>query len=200
MLVAGLVAGCSRPPPPSAETAALESALLTVADIGGGLVEEHRGAVSASGGGVCPESGFSFEDVGLVAASFVWPTDGEDAVGLTEMVRTGDQAELEALFAELTAAYEACYGLVWTDYGDTQTVEPMAVPDVGDDRLGVHALHGEPPFEGRHDDVRLVYVRAGNTYAEISIAETLDHSGDLKTVSDAEFSRIVAEAIARLPG
>jgi hypothetical protein len=199
VLVAGLLAGCSEPPPPSEETEALESSLLTLADIGGDFAEEYRGPMGASGGGVCPESDFEFEDVGMVRASFVWSLDGDDEVGLVEMLRVGEPGELDTLLPALKTAFEACSGVVWTDYGQTQTVEVMEFTEVGDDRLAVHARHGEPPFDGRHDDIRTVYVRSGDIFAEISIAEPLDTADDRLSVSDMEFERIVSQAVARLP-
>ena len=198
-LLVGLAASCSPPPPPSAETAALEGSLLTVAEVGDSFVVESRGEVGLSGGGVCPESDFGFDDVGVVRASFVWPVEGGE-VGLVEVLRAVEPGELDVLFPALRAAYQACDGVVWTDYGDTQTVELMTGPDVGDDLIAVRARHGEPPFDGRHDDIRIVYVRSGNTFAEISVSEVLEDAEDSTSVSDAEFSRIVEDAIAKLAG
>lgn len=198
-LLVGLAASCSQPPPPSAETAALEGVLLAVADVGDSFVVESRGQVGLSGGGICPESDFGFDDVGVVRASFVWSVDG-DEVSLVEMLQAVEPGELDALFPALRAAYEACHGVVWTDYGDTQTVELMTGPDVGDDRIAVRARHGDPPFDRRHDNIRIVYVRSGNTLAEISVSEAPKNADDSTSVSDAEFSRIVEEAIAKLTG
>jgi len=69
--VFAFVSGCSRPPGPSPETAALEASLLTVADLEDSFVEESRGQVGISGSKLCTESDFAFEDVGMVRASFV---------------------------------------------------------------------------------------------------------------------------------
>ena len=193
----GLIAGCSQPPPPSAETMALEDSLLTVTDVGGSFVTESRGGVGVTGGGVCPESDFAFDDVGVVRVSFVSSADDDDVV-LIEMLRATESGELGTLFPALKAAYRACFGEVWTDYGDTQTVESMVWPEVGDDRIAVHALHGDPPFDGRHDDIRVVYIRAGDTFMEISVSETLEDGDDSPSVSDAELSRIVRDAVANL--
>ena len=198
-LLVGLAASCSPPPPPSAETAALEGSLLTVADVGGSFVVESRGQVGLSGGGICPESDFGFDDVGVVRASFVSSVDG-DEVSLIEMLRAVELGELDVLFPALRAAYQACDGVVWTDYGDTQTIELMTGPDVGDDQIAARARHGDPPFDGRHDSIRIVYVRSGNTFAEISVSEALENAEDTTSLSNAEFSRIVAEAIAKLAG
>ena len=93
-LLVGLAASCSPPPAPSAETAALEGSLLTVADVGGSFVVESLGLVGLSGGGICPESSFGFDDVGVVRASFVSTVDG-DEVSLIEMLRAVEPGELD---------------------------------------------------------------------------------------------------------
>jgi hypothetical protein len=136
----------------------------------------------------------------MVRASFVWSLDGDHEVALVEMLRVGQPGELDALFPALKAAFEACSGDVWTDYGQTQTVELMDSTEAGDDRLAVHARHGDAPFENRHDNIRTVYVRSGDIFAEINISESLDTAEDKLSVSDKEFERIVVQAIARLPG
>ena len=71
VLVFAFVSGCSQPPGPSPETAALEASLLTVADLEDSFVEESRGQVGVSGSKLCSESDFAFEDVGMVRASFM---------------------------------------------------------------------------------------------------------------------------------
>jgi hypothetical protein len=197
-LLVGLVAGCSQPPPPSAATAALEGLLLTVADVGGGFVEESRGQVGVSGHRICPESDFAFHDVGMVRASFVRSTDGDNHVGLVESLWLAEPGALDTLFPALRAACETCNGLVWIDSGQTKTIEPMAVPEVGDDRVAVHALHGRPPFDGRHGDIRIAYIRSGNVLVEISIDESHADTETRQSVSNEEFDRIVAEAVAKI--
>ena len=123
-----------------------------------------------------------------------------DEVTLVEVLRAVEPGELDVLFPALRAAYQACDGVVWTDYGDIQTVELMTGPDVGDDQIVVRARHGDPPFDGRHDSIRIVYVRSGNTFVEISVSEALENAEDTTALSDTEFSQIVAEAIAKLTG
>ena len=200
VLFVGLTTGCSEPPPPSAETAALEGSLLRLADVGGGFTEEYRGPVGESGEEVCPESDFKFNDAGMVRASFVLSLDGDDEVGLAQMVRVAEPDELDILFPALKLAFEACSGVVKTDYGETQTLDVVSAPNVGDDRIAVHARHGDPPFDGRHDDIRTIYVRTGDIFMEISIAEPLDDADQKVSVGDTEFERLVDEAVARLAG
>jgi hypothetical protein len=191
------VTGCSPPPSPSAETRALEDSLLSEADVGGAFEVASQGGIGISGGGICPESDFGFDSVGAVRVSFVAKTNG-DEITIEETLRVAAPNELDDLFPAMKAAYRACFGEVWTDYGDTQTVGSMEVPDVGDDRIAVHARHGDPPFDGRHDDIRLVYVRSGDIFAEVSLAEIHEDGSEGPRVSDAEFARIVREAIAKL--
>ncbi len=195
VLVFAFVSGCSQPPEPSPETAALEASLLTVADLRDSFVEESRGQVGVSGSKLCSESDFAFEDVGMVRASFVRSLDGDDEISLVEMLRVGEPGELDAFFPALKAAYQTCAGREWKDYGETKTVELMDAPDVGDDRIAVRS--GIPPFDRRLDYGRTVYVRIGDTFVEISVWETLE-DGEQVSVTDEELDRIVRAAIAKL--
>lgn len=183
-LVLGLVVACTPPPPPSAVTIALEGRLLTEADVvGGDFVEESRGEAGMGGGIICPEADFEFADVGVVGVS---------------VVRRSGRGEVDDLFVGMRDAYEACFGVVWTDCGDTQTVERLMVPEVGDDRIPVHTVRGDPPFDGRHDDDRGVFVRSGDTVIEITISEVHDSAQTQPSIGDGEFLRIVTKALEEL--
>jgi len=185
-------------PDPSAETVALEGSLLTLDDVGENYTEEYRGSVGVSGGKVCPESDFEFTDAGMMRAAFVWELGDGDQVELVEMVRVGEPDELDALFPAIRSAFEVCSGTVWTDYGDTRAVEILPTPDIGDDRIAALVRHGDPPFEGRHDHVRTMYVRTGEIFVEISISEPLDGFDQEPSVDGQEFTQLVTSAIARL--
>lgn len=187
----GLVVACSPPPPPSAETAALEDALLTVEDVGGEFTEEYRGQVGVSGGGLCPESTFRFSDVGMVRANFRGPLGDDDQVDLTEMMYVVEPGGITTLMSDLKAGYEACDGVVWTDYGTTQTVEIIDAPAIGDDRLAIRRIEGEPPFEGEVTETTTLYVCEGDVFVEIST--------DVRSVGSDEFERIASVAIDKLP-
>lgn len=182
-LVLGLVVACTPPPPPSAVTIALEGRLLTEADVGGDFVEESRGEAGMGGGIICPEADFEFADVGVVGVS---------------VVRRSGRGEVDGLFVGMRDVYEACFGVVWTDCGDTQTVERLMVPEVGDDRIPVHTVRGDPPFDGRHDDDRGVFVRSGDTVIEITISEVHDSAQTQPSIGDGEFLRIVTKALEEL--
>jgi hypothetical protein len=197
LLVGVVVTGCSQPPPPSAETAALESSLMSVDDIGGGFVEEYRGDVGMSGWGVCPETDFKFEDTGMVRASFYRPVGDDDQIEVVEMMYVVE-SDVDQLMADLTAAYESCYGLVWTDYGEKKTVEAMTAPVIGDDSLAVAFPPGEVPSRGTYDYGRTIYVTSGDVFIEISCWETIQAESDTPLTSNDELYRIAATAVTNL--
>ncbi len=188
----GLLVACSPPPPPSAETAALEEALLTVEEVGGEFTEEYRGQAGVSGSGLCPETTFRFSDVGMVRANFLWPLGDDEQVELTEMMYVVEPGGITTLMSDLKAAYEACDGVVWTDYGTTQTVEVIDSPEIGDDRLAVRRIEGEPPFDRDVTETTILYICHGDVFVEIST--------DVRSVGSDEFERIASMAIERLPG
>ena len=176
----------------------MESSLLTVAEVDGGFVEESRGQVGVSGDGVCPDSDFAFEDVGVVRVTFVWPTGDDEQVELVEMVHVVESDGIDTLMADLEAALGSCEGVEWTDYGETKSLTAMAVPDIGDTSLGVR-WPSEPPSDERFDYGRVVYVAQGDVFAEITIWETLEGATDTPVVSDDEMYQIAATAVSKLP-
>lgn len=197
LVVVMLLAGCSPPPPPSAATEALEPALLTAADVGGDFEETFRGGVGMGGGSVCPESDFGVEGVGALRVEFVWSRDDDRDVTIEEVVRVVESDGIDALMAGLAAAHDACFGVVWTDYGQTQTIEPYSVPPVGDARIGVLWLGGDPPFDGRIDASRRALVAVGDVLAEISVSEALDGRSATPAFGDGEFADIIETAVAK---
>jgi hypothetical protein len=198
LVVSLVVAGCSPPPPPSAATEALEPALLTVADVGGDFEEMFRGGVGVGGGSVCPESEFEIESAGAERVEFVWALEDDRDVTLEEFVRVVESEGIDTFMEGLTAAYDSCFGVVWTDYGQTQTVEPYAVPSTGDARIGVLWLGGDPPFDGRIDASRKIFVAVGDVFAEVSVSQALDGRSANPTLSDGDFHRIIETAVANL--
>jgi hypothetical protein len=193
-----LVSGCNPPPPPSAETAALEPSLLTLADVDGGFEEESRGQVGVSGDKLCPDADFAFEDVGAVRVAFAWPTGNDEQVELVETLRVVGADEIAVLMADLEAALELCEGVEWVDYGETKSLTVMAVPEIGDNSLATRSPANQPSV-GRYDYGRRIYVAQGDTFVEITIWETLEGATDTPVVSDDEMYRIAASATARLP-
>jgi|GEM_PF-6963757 len=193
-----LASGCSPPPPPSAETAALESSLLSLSDVDGGFEEEFRGQVGVSGDGLCPDSDFVFEDVGAVRVAFVWPTGDDEQVELVEMLHVVESGGTAVLMGELEAALESCDGVEWTDYGETKSLTVMAVPEIGDNSLAARSP-ANPPSEGSFDYGRRIYVAQRDIFVEITIWESLEGAGDAPAVSDEEMYRITATAVSKLP-
>ena len=199
LLVVVAAAGCSAPPPPSAATEALESALLTAEELGGGFEEEFRGGVGVSGGAVCPESEFRLDDVGMMRATFTREVGGDGQIEIEEMAYVVEGGGIDVLMSELKSAYEACDGLVWTDYGEKKTVTTMAAPDVGDDSFAVAFPPAEYPEKGSYDYGRSVYVAAGDVFIEIRCWESLDGKPAAPVTSNADLYRIARQAVANLP-
>ena len=198
VLLVVAVSGCSPPPPPSAETAALESSLLSLSDVGGGFEEEYRGQVGVSGDKLCPDSDFAFEDVGAVRAAFVWPTGDDEQVELVEMLHVVESNGIAVLMADLEAALESCDGIEWTDYGETKSLTVMAAPEIGDTSLAAQSP-ANPPSEGRFDYGRRIYAAQGDIFVEITIWESLEGAAASPVVSDDEMHRIAAAAVSKLP-
>lgn len=196
LCMAVLSAACALAPPgPSEATVRLLDSLLTAADLGPGFTEDFRGEAGESGGMICPDSDHETEAAGVVRVSFV--REGNPSLEVTETLRAietpGDW------FAILRSAYVTCDGTVWTDYGDTQTVSLLEIPGFGNDSFAVVGRHGEPPFDGPHDNVRTVFVRYGEVLLMVGVTETLESSEVVLSMSDAELLDIVAGAVARLP-
>jgi hypothetical protein len=196
-LILGLVSGCSPPPEPSAKTAALESSLLSAADVGGGFEEESRGQVGVSGDSLCPDSGFAFDDVGGVRVAFVWPTGDDDQVELVEVLHVVESGGIDTLIAGLEAAIAACDGVEWTDYGETMSLTVMTAPEIGDQSFAVRWPSELPPDE-RFDYGRTIYVADGDVFVEISIWETLEGATDTPVVSDDDLYQIATTAVTKL--
>jgi hypothetical protein len=204
VLLVTLVTGCSPPPPPTAETAALEPYLLYVEDIGNGFSADDRGEVGVSGGKVCPESDYKTENMGMVRANFSKASaDDEIHFGqdLHEHLRSAPPGELAAMMGEMKAAYQVCDGAVWTDYGDGKMLTVLDAPALGDGAIAVQTLIGDAPdFDGRRTESRTVLVHQGDVFLEVTIEEEIEGRANQPLMSDEEFYRIVARAVERLPG
>ena len=203
VLVVGLVSGCSSSPtePPSVATAALESSLLTLDDVGGDSEVEGRDQFGASSDVVisfCPDSDFEFQEVGGVAVRFVWPTDDPDPMKLFETLRIVESDEIDTLMTDLEAAVALCDGVEWTDYGDTYSWTPMEPPEIGDRRVATQSP-SERPSDGRFDLNRTVWIADGDVLVEIITFETLDGATDVPLISDEELFRIATTAVDKLP-
>ncbi len=189
-LVALLLVSCSPPPPPSAETVALEGSLLALEEVDGGFEEESRGQVGVGGGGICRESDFRFEDIGAVRVSFI-DSGGDEPTELTEMMYVVPDGGISDMMQGLKDGFRACDGVVWTDYGTTQTVDVIEAPGLGDDSFAVTRIEGEPPFETDTFESTTFYVAKGDVFIELST--------DVRTVGEAEFMRIATVAVDKVP-
>lgn len=200
-VIFGLLVGCSpAATKPSTKTAALESSLLTVVEVGGDFAEEGRDQFGASPDvaiSLCPESDLAFLEVGGVSVRFIWPTSDPDPIKLFETLRIIESPDLDTLMADLEGAIGVCDGFEWTDYGDTYSWTTMNLPEVGDRLVAVQSPTAWPP-QGRFDLNRIVWVASGDVLVEIITWETLDGPTDIPTISDDDLHRIVAAAVADL--
>jgi hypothetical protein len=197
-LVLVAATGCSAPPTPSAATGALEPALLTADDIGVGFEEGFRGAVGVSGGRICSESEFRSPDIGMVRATFTRALGDEVRIEIEQMMYVVKGSGIDRAMADLEAAYEACDGHVWTDYGEEKTVEMLAAPDIGDRSFAVAFPPPEYPGDGTYEYGRSVWAASANVLIEIRCWETLRGDGADPATSDEDLYRIVEQAVANL--
>jgi hypothetical protein len=190
-LVVLVLVSCSPPPPPSAETVALEGSLLAREEVDGGFEEDSRGQVGVGGGGICGEADFRFEDIGAVRVSFIDGTGDGEPTELTEMMYVVPDEGIADMMRGLKDGFQACDGVVWTDYGTTQTVEVIEAPGLGDDSFAVTRIEGEPPFDTDTFESTTFYVAKGDVFIELST--------DVRAVGEAEFLRIATIAVDKVP-
>jgi hypothetical protein len=145
--------------------------LLTSEEVGGDFVEEYRGKVTFDvAGSLCPAgreaAGEALEVLSSEStsgsASFVSPLPPEytgaepgDAV-LQQQVLTADADEIEAGMAALRAGLAECYGTTWRVEDLEHTVEPLRIPDVGEESFGVLLRH--------FADIPTAYIRKGRIF------------------------------------
>lgn len=118
---------------------------------------------------------------------------------LIEYALTGEPARLDADLQVLFEAMDACASTTPTTIGTgSLTVEPLSLPELGDQR-GAYTLIGvESP--GATWYVRNAEVRLGSIAIEIGLTEILQTPDDEPSVTDAEFVLLVQNAVAKLDG
>ncbi len=188
------VATCCTGVAPSSETEALEQWLLTAGEAGSGFVEAYRGTAGFDEGKVCPTSDYTIPSHGAARVELTKGSDA-DRVELTEVLWTVDPAEMDAVVTGIEAAYIACDGQRWTDYGDVKTFSAMAAPDLGDASLAGRLLFGDGPEYMRQEFS--VTIRQGELLAEFTLGR--EGNGEA-ALSDAAFYTIISDALAKLPG
>lgn len=104
-------------------------------------------------------------------------------------------ADLQALFDSM----DACAATTPTSIGTgSLTVEPLTIPDLGDQR-GAYVLIGVESPEATWY-VRDAEVRVGSIAIEVDLTEILRTPDDEPSISDAEFVQLVQTAVANLDG
>jgi hypothetical protein len=158
--------------------------LLTSEEVGGDFVEEYRGKVTFDvAGSLCPAgreaAGEALEVLSSEStsgsASFVSPPPPEytgaepgDTV-LRQQVLTADADEIEAGMAALRAGLAECYGTTWRVEDLEHTVEPLRIPDVGEESFGVLLRH--------FADIPTAYIRKGRIFMIVQAEEIPDPEG-----------------------
>jgi len=190
------VMACSPPPPPSAQTEALERWLLTADEVGRGFAELYRGTAGFGEGKLCPSADDTFPRHGVVKVDLERGSDA-DRIQLSEVLWAVEPGEMDALFATLEAAQAACDGQRWRDYGDVKTFTTVVAPELGDRCLAGRLQFGDDPQEGWEEFT--VTVRHGDILAEFTLSAEAGGSAQGEAISDDEFYAIVADAMDKLP-
>jgi hypothetical protein len=195
-LVLAVLTGCSPPPPPSAETEALEQWLLTAEEVGGGFTETYRGTAGFGEGKLCPSAADEMPERGVVKVDLERGSDA-DRVQLSEVLWVVELGGMGALFATMEASHAACDGQRWRDYGDVKTFTEVVPPDLGDARLAGRLQFGDEPGQGWREFT--VTVRHGDILAEFTLSDESGGSSDGPAISDEDIYAIISDALDKLP-
>ena len=116
---------------------------------------------------------------------------------LIEFAVTGDPARLAADLQVMSDAMEACSATTPTTTATgSLTVEPLTVPELGDQRAG-YVLVGVESSDATWY-VRSADVRVGAIAIHVGLTEILQTPDDEPSISDAEFVQLVQTAAAKL--
>ncbi|MDH3300556.1 MAG: hypothetical protein OES24_08625 [Acidimicrobiia bacterium] len=190
------LAACIPPPPPSAETKALEQWLLTADEVGAGFEETYRGTAGFDEGKLCPSAADVIPEHGVVKVDLERGSDS-DRAELSEILWVVEPGEMDRLFATFETAQLACDGQQWRDYGDVKTFTAVVAPDLGDGCLAGRLQFGDDPEQGWQEFT--VTVRHGDILAEFILSDEAAGSSEGAAISDDEFYAIVSGALAKLP-
>jgi hypothetical protein len=120
-------------------------------------------------------------------------------IGVNEALLAGDPAEVEATFEALTSGLESCgWSTTADEDGHTSTAEPWeAVPEVGDDRVGVLTTIEEPGGGGGFV-IYEVLVRDGSVLMKEMVAEAFIGEGVTPQLTADQAAAIVTTTAARI--
>lgn len=118
---------------------------------------------------------------------------------LIEFVVTGQPEQLDVDLQVLFDAMDACAATTPTTIGTgSLTVEPLTIPELGDQRAG-YALIGVESADATWY-IRDAEVRVGSIAVEVGLTEILQSPDDEPSISDAEFVQLVQTAVSKFDG
>lgn len=187
--------------------------LLTTKEIGNGWIDQGRNLVppqteNLRAGGLCPAGekllapiGGRFND--LVMATY--RKDETPAKGIiTEGLTWGPRAEVEADFATLKAANEACYGAAYlTPNNDSQKLDPLNVPSLGTSSFASHQEPGTAITDNPWAEVDGVMILLSDPSFDVAVVINLTYmtvhepGKDAPSPDVAELTRVAKLAIEK---
>lgn len=187
--------------------AALEQLLLTVDDLGAGWVagEPINEADLADSVQVpCPDQAINPTIAARLRAQTAVQFDAADASyqHLIEFVVSGETTRLTADLDIWFEAFTACATSTTSAGSDPRllTVEPLTLPELGDQRIGFVIDGREAATDTAVWHGHTALVRVGNVAVSVGLIEVLDSLDAEPAIDDAAFIAIVETAVARLAG
>jgi hypothetical protein len=124
------------------------------------------------------------------------PTD-RSPKHLIEFVLSGQPDRLDADLQVMFDAMDACAATTpTTTETGSMTIEPLAIPELGDQRAAYTLIGVESPDTTWY--VRDASVRVGSIAIEVALTEILQPPDDEPSISDAEFVQLLETAVAKL--
>jgi hypothetical protein len=125
------------------------------------------------------------------------PVDGS-YLHVMEFLAAGEPTQLAADVRVLFDAWQSCPTTSTLPDGSSyRDLGPVALPELGDQRLARQVKGAETPTADVVWFVRSAMVRVGGVLVEVSLTEVVPTDAS-PTISDVEFARLVTTAVARV--
>lgn len=211
VVIASFVVGCgdggkndaasssTRPTTTTASRAELSAMLLTADDIGQGTGRWTVRPLDADGLALQPCAA----EVGPVTTARLTAEVGMDAgradgnAALQERLIVGDPQQLDEDLAEYRDVLGSCLGPTSTSAGSAPAFEPLAIPDLGDQRW---AVTGPTPGWPSGSRTSSAYVRIGGSAVNLVVSEQPVTTGAPLLTTDEEFVRLLQAAVDKVEG
>ncbi len=116
---------------------------------------------------------------------------------LIEFAVTGQPEQLDGDLQVLFDSMDACAATTPTTIGTgSLTVDPLTIPELGDQRAAYTLIGVESPDETWY--IRNAEVRVGAIAVEVGLTEILQPPDNEPSISDAEFIQLIQTAVAKL--